>query len=137
MNGNSYVYFELSGENLDPQIITEKLAIHPTESVRKGDKGKYNPNLECGYWKLSTDKGAESLMIDNLVEEIVSKLFDKIELINELKNQYCLNSVLEIVLFIDTNEEKPTPIIGHSLKTIEFLHLTRTKTDIDIYRFSS
>ena len=137
MQSNSYVYFELTGEDLDPQIITDQLGIHSTESFRKGDKGKYNPNLEFGSWKLSTHIGTEYLMVENLVEEVVSKLFGKIDLINKLKKQYGLSSVLEIVLYIDSNEEQSTPILGHSLKTIEFLYRTQTSTDIDIYRFHS
>ena len=76
-------------------------------------------------------------MVDTLVDEIVTKLFDKIEIINELKNEYNLNSVLEIVLYIDMNEEQFTPALGHDLKVIEFLHRTQTITDVDIYRFNS
>lgn len=76
-------------------------------------------------------------MVSNLVEEIVNKLFDKIEIINELKSQYNLYSLLEIVMYVDTNEEQTTPSLGHDLKTIEFLYRTQTETDIDIYRFNS
>ena len=137
MDETPYVYFQLTGGELDPQIITDKLKINPTEVFRKGDKRKYNTTSEFSGWKLSADKGPDHLMIEELVEKIVSKLFDKIELINELKEYYGLNSVLEIVLFIDTNEEKSTPVLGHDLKTIEFLYRTQTRTDIDIYRVPS
>jgi hypothetical protein len=135
--GNTYVYFALTGDNFDPQIVTEKIGVIPTEKWRKGDKGKYKPNLEYSCWKLSTDKGKEYILVDSLVDEVISILFDKIEIINELKNQFNLDSVLEIVMYIDTNEEQSTPALGHDLKTIEFLHRTQTKTDVDIYRFNS
>lgn len=135
--GNTYVYFALTSDNFDPQIVTERIGIIPTEKWNKGDKGKYNPTLNYSCWKLSTNKGKEYIMVDSLVDEVIGQLFDKIEIINELKNQFELDSVLEIVMYIDTNEEQSTPTLGHNLKTIEFLHRTQTKTDVDIYRFNS
>lgn len=136
-SGNTYVYFALTGDNFDPQIVTERIGVTPTETWNKGDKGKYKPTLDYSCWKLSTDKGKEYMMVDSLVDEVIGQLFDKIEIINELKNQFYLDSVLEIVMYIDTNEKQTTPALGHDLKTIEFLHRTQTKTDVDIYRFNS
>ena len=76
-------------------------------------------------------------MVDRLVDEVINKLFDEIEIINELKSQFKLDSILEIVMYIDTNEEQSTPALGYDLKTIEFLYRTQTTTDVDIYRFNS
>ena len=39
--GNSYVYFALTGDNFDTDEVTNRLGITPTDSWRKGDKGKY------------------------------------------------------------------------------------------------
>ena len=135
--GSSYVYFALTGDNFDTGEVTSRIGISPTDSWRKGDKGKYKPVLEFASWRLSTDKGKEYIQIDNLVDEIVSKLYDKIEIINDLKRQFQLDSVLEIVLYIDTNEDNSTPALGHDLRTIEFLYRTGSTTDVDIYRFNS
>lgn len=135
--GNSYVYFALKGDSFDTDEVTNRLGIKPTDSWRKGDKGFYKSAVEFAMWRLSTDKGKEYIQIDNLVDEIVSQLYDKIEIINDLKKQFKLDSVLEIVLYIDTNEDNSTPALGHDLKTIEFLYKTSTTTDIDIYRFNS
>lgn len=135
--GNTCVYFALTGDNFDPQVVTERIGITPTEKWNKGDKGKYKLTLDYSCWKLSTDKGKEYIMVDSLVDEVIGQLFDKIEIINELKSQFVMDSVLEIVIYIDTNEEQSTPAFGHGLKTIEFLHRTKTKTDVDIYRFNS
>ncbi len=135
--GNTYVYFAFTGDNFDPQVVTDRIGVTPTETWKKGDKGKYKPTLVYSCWKLSTEEGKEYIMVDSLVEEIIGQLFDKIEIINELKNRFELDSILEIVMYIDTNEEQSTPALGHDLKTIEFLHRTQTKTDVDIYRFNS
>jgi hypothetical protein len=135
--GSTYVYFALKGNNFDPQVLTNEIGIIPTDTWKAGDKGKYKLTLKYSCWELSTDVGREYIMVSNLVEEIVNKLFDKIEIINELKNRYNLYSVLEIVMYVDTNEEQTTPSLGHDLKTIEFLYRTQTETDVDIYRFNS
>ena len=134
---NTYVYFALMGDDFNSEIATEKISIIPTETWNRGDKGKYNQNLKYSCWKLSTGSRLEYLMVDELVDEIVEKLFDKIEAINELKKQYDLHSVLQIVMYVDCNEEESTPALGHNLKTIEFLYRTQTTTDVDICRFDS
>lgn len=135
--GETCVYFALTGDNFDPQIVTERIGITPTQYWEKGDKGKYKQNLAYSCWKLSTDQGKEYVLVDSLVDEVIEQLFDKIEIINELKMQFNLDSVLEIVMYIDTNEKQSTPALGHDLRTIEFLYRTQTKTDVDIYRFNS
>jgi hypothetical protein len=134
---NSYVYFALKGEDFDHKIITDRIGIEPTEFWKKGAKGKYNSILKYSGWILSTSKGKEYIEIDKLVDEIVNALKDKVEIINQLKSEFRLDSVLEIVMDIDINPEKSTPALGHDLKTIEFLYLTKTTTDVDIYRFNS
>jgi len=63
--GNSYVYFALTGEDFDTDELTTKLGFTPTQSWRKGDKGKYKPVLEFANWELSTDKSKECIYIDN------------------------------------------------------------------------
>lgn len=131
------VYFALKGDTFDPQILTDKIGVKPTKTWKKGDKGYYKREVDFSMWELSTEEGKEYVWIDNLVNEIIEQLYDKIEIINELKRQFNLISVLEIVLYIDTNEEETTPSLGHDLKTIEFLHRTQTTTDVDIYRFNS
>jgi hypothetical protein len=54
---NTYVCFVLKGDDFDPQIITDRIGIEPSDFWRKGDKGKYNPSLNYFCWQLSIDKG--------------------------------------------------------------------------------
>ena len=133
----SYVYFALQGDNFDPDEVTIALGIEPTDSWKKGDKGQYILNQKYSCWKWSTGKGKEAIFIDTLVGEVIERLKDKVEVINNLKEKHNLTSVLEIVMYIDTNSEESTPALGHDLKTIEFLYLTQTTTDVDIYRYNS
>ncbi|MBO0360792.1 DUF4279 domain-containing protein [Hymenobacter sp. BT186] len=117
--------------------MTRTLGIEPTNAWRIGDKGKYVPGMKFSCWEWSTEKGKEHVLIDDLVDEVLSKLEGKEELIVALKQQLGLESVLEIVLDIDINEEKTTPALGHDLRTINFLYRTQTYTDVDIYRYDS
>ncbi len=98
-----------------------------------GNSGK---KLSFSSWEWRAEK-IDNLFVNKLVEEVVNRLFEKIDLINELKKEFQLSSILEVVLYIDANEEISTPVIGHDLKTIEFLYKTNTETDVDIYRFNS
>jgi Domain of unknown function (DUF4279) len=132
---NSYVYFVLKGDDFNPDEITSKIGINPTNTWSKGDKGKYKPKMGFACWELAT--GKENIEIDKLVNEVVDKLYEKIEIITELKSKYNLLSVLEIVLFIDMNQDESTPSMGHDLKCIEFLYKTMTTTDVDIYTYNS
>ena len=136
--GNTYAYFALTGDDFDPKVLTQRLGVTPTEKWKKGDKWLLNRTLQFSNWEFSTNKkGGYILMIDDLVKEVVDKLFDKIDIIKELKNEFNLDSRLEIVMYIDVNEERSTPALGHNLKTIEFLYRTQTRTDVDIYTFNS
>jgi hypothetical protein len=134
---NSRVYFVLKGDDFKPAEITARLGIEPTTTWQKGDKGQYNAELKFSSWQLETEEGKEPLWIDQLVTEILAKLEDQAETILQLKQEFGLESVLEIVLYVDVNEDEPTPVLGHDLRTINFLYRTQTRTDVDIYRYDS
>ena len=136
-NNKTRVYFSLKGESFDPLKVTEILGIAPTESWQKGERGHYNSELAFSSWILSTSIGHDFYDVNFLINEIIDQLYAKIEAINEVKLQYVLESVLQIVLYIDTNEDNATPYFGHDLRIIDFLYRTQTTTDVDIHRFSS
>lgn len=135
---DSYVYFTFIGDDFDPAEITSQLGIEPTEAWQKGDKRSYGAtNHTFSRWLWASERGTEPIFIDKLVNEVIIKLQDKVEIINTLKQRLNLESVLEIVLYVDTNDKHPTPALGHNLQTIEFLYRTQTTTDVDIYRYDS
>ena len=137
-HSGSYVYFALKGDCFDPAEVTTHLGVAPTRTWQKGDTSTFgNHQWKYSGWVLSTAKGTEPLDIDRLVTEIVDQLHDRTEAILAVKKQLGLNSVLEIVLYVDVNEEASTPALGHDLRTLDFLSRTRTITDVDIYRYDS
>lgn len=101
-------------------FLLTRFHIDPTESWQTGDKEKYKKELTFSCWKLFAEKGKEYLDIDKLVNKIVHQLKDKVDIINELKQKYNLDSVLPIALDIDMNPDQSTPYLGHDLETIDF-----------------
>jgi hypothetical protein len=133
----SYVYFAFKGE-FNPDEITNCIGLTPTSIWRKGEIGKYSKlGYKFSLWELSTEIGKEDLDMNKLVKEIVNKLRGKEEIIIELKTKFNANSILQIKMDIDINDENSTPYIGHDIETIEFLYKTKTETDVDIYRYNS
>lgn len=130
---NQYVYFAFQGDVFDPSLITTELGIDPSDSWKKGESGKYVQQQKFSCWKLSSTI-EELLDMDKLIHEVVPQLSEKIDQINNLKNTLTLKTVLEIVIYVDIDEEKSTPFLGHNLEIIEFFNGTRTYTDVDIYR---
>ncbi|XOV94345.1 MAG: DUF4279 domain-containing protein [Bacteroidota bacterium] len=135
-HSNSYVYFAFQADNFDPNELTIELGISPTDSWRTGEQGKYIQQQKYSCWQLKSTSD-ELLDMDKLVNEVVSQLSKKIELINNLKQRYKLDTVLVVVMYIDINEEQSTPYLGLNSEVIDFLHQTRTETDLDIYRYNS
>jgi hypothetical protein len=133
---NSYVYFAFQGDNFDPNDVTTELGISPTDSWQPGEPGRYSQQQKYSCWQLKSTS-VELLDMDKLVNEVVSQLSSKIELINSLKEHHSLDTILEIVMYIDINEEQSTPYLGHNSEVINFLYRTGTTTDIDIYRYNS
>lgn len=110
------------------------LQIEPTQQGRRGEKGRYIPEQKHSYWQIATEKGKEYLDIPMLVQEIVVQLSSKVEIINSIKEKYQLDSILQIVLDIDVDENISTPILNFDNDVIESLYQTKTEMDIDIYR---
>ena len=55
--GNTYVYFALTGDNFDPQIVTDRIGVTPTETWKKGDKGMTaTPDGVASYLAENADK---------------------------------------------------------------------------------
>ncbi len=125
-----YVYFGLSGEELDPDLISQRLGINPTTTTRKG-----HDHWTFSSWRVSTEKiVAEVIDIYEMSEQILAILEHKAEEIGNLVKEQNLHAVLEVVLWISMDESIITPAIGFERRVIEFLHKTGAVIDIDTYR---
>jgi hypothetical protein len=133
----SYVYFAFKGD-FNPDKITERIGVNPTAIWRKGEiSNRFEREHKFSLWELSTEPGKEALDMDKLVKELIDQLKGKEDLICKIKSEFGANSILQIKMDIDMNEESSTPFVGHDNETIEFLYKTSTETDVDIYRYNS
>ena len=136
MSAKARVYFALKGDDFDPDEITKELGMVPTSKHRTGDIGRHKSSLNFSSWEFSTEE-TETLDIYELVARICRQLAGKALKIRRLVETYRLNAVLEVVLWIDTNQSESPPRLGFDEKVISFLHETSASIDIDIYRFDS
>ncbi len=168
------VYFRITGDDFNPQIITDKLNIEPTQCWQKNTDVKptiihMNPKerqrleeeelnlLALGIdppwnrllkewmldrtkprprwfssWYISTDK-QESDNINNQIVQIYDLIKDKIDILNELRDEYKLVYSISIVPKIE-NGENPAMFFDHYI--IEFACKIHAVIDIDQYIFS-
>ena len=84
------VEFSISGDKLNPEIVTARLGIMPSRSWLKGDiiEGKHYLR-RASNWVISTEY-EETLIIENQLIKIYDLLKDKIEILNELRIEYNL-----------------------------------------------
>jgi hypothetical protein len=81
------VTLRLNNEDLDPNMITSRLRITPTDTFRRGDPGVHGgPPSRLGGWRLSTE-GFESLDIREHVDHLLDQLDPIASALAELHGQ--------------------------------------------------
>ncbi len=124
------VYFGLIGDGFEPDAITKFLGIDPTRAKAKGE-----PRPKKSFWIISSGNvEAEIVDIYKLSSTLIEKIKPLKDKINLAKKQFNLESYLEVVLRISTDESISTPSVGFDSDVIEFLHEVGASIDIDIYR---
>ena len=124
-----YTYFRIVGD-FDPDVISARLGLCPTDSWKIGDRRRngslYNSaNWECGMCdEYDVDVG-------NQMRKTISGLLDKIDELNLIRKEFDVVFFLEVVPYIDVNEI--TPLLSPPMDVIDFCHATRTEIDIDYY----
>lgn len=119
----------LSNE-LNPEFVTERLNLMPTESWMKGDDiaGRdYKRKETC--WSISTEY-EESFDINDQLSKLITILQDKKDALLELKNQYDMQYIIEVVVRI-RNEEAPAMYFER--ECITFINDIQAVIDIDLY----
>lgn len=124
-----YIYFGLFGDDFEPDVVTERLGIEPSRIMRKGD-----PIPKHTSWQLSTDKVVgEVVDVYEVAEPLIQRLEPKSEAIRSLVDELDLEAILQVVLWISTDENISTPAIGFDGGTIQFLSKVRGSIDVDTY----
>jgi len=128
-----YTYFKIVG-NFNPDDVTELLNLTPEKTWKIGDLRCNGTMYDFALWEIGrcTEYDVE---VENQMRKTMSSLWDKIHLLNQIREENEVHLVLEVVPKIyvgDTN-----PCLAPTLDVIDFCHATRTEIDIDMYVYDS
>ncbi len=118
------------GDDFDPDELSNFIGLAPTKAKKKA-----YPIPKKTYWQLSTET-VENEIVDiyKMSSSLIKTIKPYTEKIIEAKQKFNLESYLQVVLWITTDESKSTPIIGFETDVIDFLHEVQASIDIDTYR---
>lgn len=131
MTNEAEVYFALYGADFDPEEATRRIGLEPTSIKRKGEP----KTRRHSFWQISSGR-IEGDIIDiyEMSSALVTLLAPCTEKIAKTRRELGLEAVLEVVLWITTDESKSTPAIGFDSEVISFLHAVGATIDVDTYR---
>lgn len=128
---NIMVEFCVLGDEFNPEEVTSKLLIEPSEQYLKGSRSARNIERKETCWSINTGY-IETLFVSEVLDILLDKLATKKEVILELKNQMNLICKFFVVLNIEDNIK---PAIYLDKKVIEFANFVGAEFDFDLYIF--
>ena len=128
-----YTYFRIVGD-FDPDVISTRLGIIPNDSWKPGDLRKDRSLHTFSCWTCGRCDEYD-VFVENQMRKTISGLLDKIDVLNQIRNEFDVSFYLEVVPEIYVDDINPC--LAPSLDVIDFCHATRTEIDIDLYIFSS
>ena len=128
-----YTYFKMVG-NFNPDNISELLNLTPEKSWKTGDLRHDGTKYDFAMWEIGRCIEYD-IEVENQMRKTIAVLQDKIPLLNQIRQEYDVSFVLEIVPTIYVNDTNPC--LAPSLDVIDFCHATRTEIDIDMYVYNS
>jgi hypothetical protein len=124
-----YTYFRITGD-FDPDCITKRLGLTPCKTWKIGDTRKNGTKYDFASWEFGRCDNYD-VIVQNQMHMTIDPLLAKIDILNEIKNEYDVAYTLEIVPTVCA--DNISPCLAPSLKVIDFCHATRTEIDIDLY----
>ena len=124
-----YTYFKITGD-FDPNVITNRLGLIPSKTWKIGDKRENGTLYDFALWEFGRCNNYD-VIAENQMHITIAPLLDKIDILNEIKNELGVDYTLEIVPTVYS--ANASPCFAPSLKVIDFCHATRTEIDIDLY----
>ena len=128
-----YTYFRIVG-NFDPDVISARLGIIPNDSWKPGDPKKDGSLHTFSCWTCGRCDEYD-VYVENQMRKTISGLLDKIDVLNQIRNEFDVSFYLEVVPEIYVDDINPC--LAPTLDVIDFCHATRTEIDIDLYVYSS
>jgi hypothetical protein len=130
MTNRAEIYFALYGPDLDPDEVTKVVGFEPTSITRRADL-----RSKDSTWKVSSGQ-IESDVIDvyDISAALVARLAPFSDKLALAKRRLNAQAVLEVVLWITTDDTIPIPAIGFDSVVLSFLVGVGATIDIDTYR---
>ena len=128
-----YTYFRIDGD-FDPDVISARLGIIPNDSWKPGDPKKDGSLHTISCWTCGRCDEYD-VYVENQMRKTISGLLDKIDVLNQIRNEFDVSFYLEVVPEIYVDDINPC--LAPTLDVIDFCHATRTEIDIDLYVYSS
>ena len=131
---NSCIHILKQSAILTPDDVSKLLNLTPEKTWKIGDLRRNGTMYDFALWEIGkcTEYDVE---VKNQMRKTISSLWDKIHLLNQIREENEVHLVLEVVPAIyvgDTN-----PCLAPPLDVIDFCHATRTEIDIDMYVYDS
>ncbi|MBR2410756.1 MAG: DUF4279 domain-containing protein [Clostridia bacterium] len=124
-----YTYFRITGD-FNPDIVTKRLGLTPNRTWKIGDKRSNGTLFDFASWEFGRCDNYD-VIVENQMHMTIAPLLDKIDILNEIKNEFDVTYTLEVVPTVYA--DNTSPCLAPSLTVIDFCHATRTEIDIDLY----
>lgn len=130
MNKNEcYTYFSIEGD-FNPDTVTEILGLKPSNVRYVGQELKNGRKSSLALWEFGHCDNYNTITA-NQMEQTLRPLYDKIDVLNKMREIYDVRFCLSIVPTAYKNNS--CPALAPSMEIIDFCHATRTEIDIDLY----
>ena len=103
---SNYLCFSFDEEYFDTEKITEELNIQPTSIMIKKE-----PKPKSTAWIYRIDAGNE-IDLEKYLDKLIDLFEPKIDIINQLKKEFNLDTRIQFVIDIDINPDSSTPYFG-------------------------
>ena len=126
-------YFKIVG-NFNPDDVSKLLNLTPEKTWKIGDLRSNGTMYDFALWEIGrcTEYDVE---VENQMRKTIALILDKIQLLNQIREENDVSFVLEIVPSIYVGDINPC--LAPPMDVIDFCHATRTEIDIDLYIYNS
>lgn len=129
-----YTYIKLAeNEDFPLDEVTKRLGVEPTTTWRVDEKVRPHQPLERFYtcWKYKVGP-VQSLDVDDVLEPLYAQFYSKVDIINNLKEQYDLSVRIVVVIEIE-NGCKPALTIAPAFS--RFASSVGADIEVDLYAY--
>ena len=126
-----HTYFKIVGK-FDPEEITARLGIEPTESWTEDDLRRDGKPFGFSLWECGWC-GKYDVYTENQMRKTIAPLQDKRDELNRIRKEMDVEFWLVVVpkLYVD----EISPCLSPSLDVMEFCTATHTRLDFDLYLY--